>query len=94
MTADMKNVMKFQSRDLLNGLASSGIGLANFGGVSMFFLFLLAMIPILWLVIALSVLKMPGHKACFLAWVLTALLSMSAGNFRQGIWQRQRWKVC
>ena len=32
----------------------------------MFLLFLLAMIPILWLVIALSVLKMPGHKACFL----------------------------
>ena len=63
MTADMKNVMKFQSRDLLNGLASIGIGLANLGGVSMFFLFLLAMIPILWLVIALSVLKMPGHKA-------------------------------
>ena len=65
MTADMKNVMKFQSRDLLNGLASSGIGLANLGGVSMFFLFLLAMIPILWLVIALSVLKMPGAQSLF-----------------------------
>ncbi len=50
----------------------------------MFFLFLLAMIPILWLVIALSVLKMPGHKACFLAWVLTALLSMFCWKFPAG----------
>ncbi len=47
----------------------------------MFFLFLLAMIPILWLVIALSVLKMPGHKACFLAWILTAMLSMLCWKF-------------
>ena len=50
----------------------------------MFFLFLLAMIPIIWLVIALSILKMPGHKACFLAWVLTALLSMFCWKFPAG----------
>ena len=42
------------------------------------------MIPILWLVIALSVLKMPGHKACFLAWILTALLSMFCWKFPAG----------
>ena len=50
----------------------------------MFLLFLLAMIPILWLVIALSVLKMPGHKACFLAWLLTAFLSVVCWKFPAG----------
>ena len=50
----------------------------------MFLLFLLAMIPILWLVIALSVLKMPGHKACFLAWILTAFLSVVCWKFPAG----------
>ena len=29
--------------------------------------FILALLPILWLIIALSVLKMPGFKACVIA---------------------------
>lgn len=37
--------------------------------------FVLAMLPILWLIIALSVLKMAGHKACVITLVLTALLA-------------------
>lgn len=38
--------------------------------------FLLAMIPIIWLIIALSALKIAGHKACTIALVLTALLAI------------------
>ena len=34
------------------------------------------MIPILWLIIALSILKIPGHKACIIALVITAVLSI------------------
>ncbi len=37
--------------------------------------FLLAMLPILWLIAALSGLKMAGHKACVIAFVLTAALA-------------------
>ena len=47
----------------------------------MFLMFLLAMIPILWLVVALSILKMPGHKACVIAWILTAVLSIACWKF-------------
>ena len=36
--------------------------------------FLLAMLPIIWLMIALSVLKMPGFKACGIAAVIAALI--------------------
>ncbi len=34
------------------------------------------MIPIIWLIIALSVLKIPGHKACLIALAITAVLSV------------------
>ena len=37
--------------------------------------FLLAMLPIIWLMIALSVLKMPGFKACGIAAVIAAVLA-------------------
>ena len=51
----------------------------------MFLMFLLAMIPILWLVVALSILKMPGHKACVIAWILTAVYSLlEISGFRNG----------
>ena len=42
----------------------------------LFLKFLLAMLPILWLIVALSIIKMPGHKACVIALVLTCLLSI------------------
>ena len=42
----------------------------------LFLKFLLAILPILWLIIALSVLKIAGHKAC-----VAALLSL------QSFWQ-------
>lgn len=38
--------------------------------------FVLAILPILWLVIALSVLKIAGHKACLAALILTAILAI------------------
>ena len=42
----------------------------------MVIMFLLAMAPIIWLIIALSGLKMPGYKACFIAFVLTIVLAL------------------
>ena len=41
----------------------------------MFLKFFLAILPILWLIIALSVLKIAGHKACLIALVITAVLA-------------------
>lgn len=38
--------------------------------------FILAMLPIIWLIIALSGLKMAGHKACVSALVITAVLAI------------------
>lgn len=43
----------------------------------MFLNFLLAMLPIIWLVIALSGLKMPGYKACGIALVLSVILGLT-----------------
>ena len=37
--------------------------------------FILAMLPIIWLIIALSGLKMAGHKACVIALLVTLVLS-------------------
>lgn len=37
--------------------------------------FFLAILPILWLIIALSVLKVAGHKACVIALAITAVLA-------------------
>ena len=42
----------------------------------LFVKFILAILPILWLVIALSVLKIAGHKACVAALIITAVLAM------------------
>ena len=41
----------------------------------LFLKFLLAMVPIIWLVAALSGLKMAGHKACVIALMLTVVLA-------------------
>ena len=38
--------------------------------------FILALLPILWLIIAMSVLKMPGYRACLIALALTAALAL------------------
>ena len=38
--------------------------------------FVLAMLPIIWLIAALSGLKMPGHKACLIALVITIVLAL------------------
>ena len=37
----------------------------------------LTLLPILWLVIALAVLKMPGHRACLIALVIAAVLALT-----------------
>lgn len=42
----------------------------------LFLKFLLAMLPIIWLIVALSVLKIAGHKACVIALAITVLLSI------------------
>ncbi len=43
----------------------------------LFLKFILAMLPIIWLVAALSGLKMAGHKACVIALLLTMVLAAS-----------------
>ncbi len=43
----------------------------------MFFKFVIAIIPIVWLVFALSTLKMAGYKACVLAFLLAAVLALT-----------------
>ena len=42
--------------------------------------FILALLPILWLIIALSVLKMPGFKACVIALVIGAIIALAKFN--------------
>lgn len=44
--------------------------------------FCLAVLPILFLVVALTVFKMPGFKACFLSAVVTALVAIFAFNMK------------
>lgn len=42
----------------------------------LFLKFVLAMLPIIWLIVALSVLKIAGHKACLMTLVITAVLAI------------------
>ena len=42
----------------------------------LFVKFLLAMLPILWLIVALSILKIAGHKACLIALAIACVLSI------------------
>ncbi|MCI5950985.1 MAG: L-lactate permease [Anaerostipes sp.] len=42
----------------------------------LFLKFILAMLPIIWLIVALSGLKMAGHKACVIALVITIVLAV------------------
>ncbi len=42
--------------------------------------FFLALVPIIWLIIALTALKMPGHRACVIALIITVCLAF-------GYWQ-------
>ncbi len=42
--------------------------------------FILALAPIIWLIIALSILKMPGYRACVIAAVIAAILSIFKWN--------------
>ncbi|MCR5295538.1 MAG: L-lactate permease [Lachnospiraceae bacterium] len=38
--------------------------------------FLLALLPIIWLIVAMSILKMPGYKACLIAFFITAFTAV------------------
>lgn len=42
----------------------------------LFLKFLLAILPIIWLIVALGKLKMPGHKACSIALVIAVILAI------------------
>lgn len=44
--------------------------------VVLFLKFILAMLPIIWLIVALSGLKMAGHKACVIALLITIVLAV------------------
>ena len=44
--------------------------------IVLFLKFILAMLPIIWLIVALSGLKMAGHKACVIALVITIVLAV------------------
>lgn len=43
--------------------------------------FILALVPIIWLMIALSVLKMPGFLACIVTVIITAIESLLIWQF-------------
>ena len=43
--------------------------------------FILALAPIIWLMVALSVLKMPGYKACMITVIITAIESIAIWKF-------------
>ncbi|MEG0310111.1 MAG: L-lactate permease, partial [Eubacterium sp.] len=43
---------------------------------NIYVLFILALIPIIWLIVSLGVLKIPGHKACPVALGLALVLSI------------------
>lgn len=47
----------------------------------LFLNFLIAIIPIVWLIVALSKLKMPGYKACLITLVLTVVLAVGFWKF-------------
>lgn len=42
----------------------------------MFLRFILALLPIIWLAVALSVLKLPAYKVCPIALVITIVLAL------------------
>lgn len=44
--------------------------------MNMYLLFALALIPVVWLMVSLGMLKIPGHKACSIALVITVLLAI------------------
>lgn len=44
--------------------------------MNMYLLFFIALVPIVWLMVSLGVLKMPGHKACPMALVATIVLAI------------------
>ena len=42
----------------------------------MFLKFILALLPIIWLIVAMSILKWPGYRACFMALVVTIVIAI------------------
>ena len=44
--------------------------------------FILALAPIIWLIVALSVLKMPGYKACLITVTITAIEALIIWHFK------------
>ena len=68
----------------------------------LFFKFLMAILPIIWLIIALSGLKMPGYKACSIALVLTMFLAiffwkLNVGYTVTGVFEgilNALWPIC
>ena len=68
----------------------------------LFFKFLMAVLPIIWLIIALSKLKMSGYKACSIALVLTMFLAiffwkLSGASTMTGVLEgilNALWPIC
>ena len=44
--------------------------------MNMTFAFILALLPIIWLIVALTALKIPGFKACSIALVIAYVLAV------------------
>ena len=42
-----------------------------------YLLFFIALIPIVWLMVSLGVLKMPGHKTCSITLIITIILGIT-----------------
>ena len=68
----------------------------------LFLKFLMAILPILWLIVALSKLKMPGYKACSIALCITMVLAiffwkLSVINTVTGVFEgilNALWPIC
>ena len=43
----------------------------------MFIKFILALLPIIWLIVAMSILKFPGYKACLIAFAITVVIAIA-----------------
>ena len=43
----------------------------------MFIKFILALLPIIWLIVAMSILKFPGYRACLIAFAITVVIAIA-----------------
>mgnify|MGYP000196470115 CR=1 FL=1 len=53
----------------------------------------LAVLPLLWLIVALSILKVPAWKACGVAAIISFIVAVVPFGKELASWQQARWKA-